>query len=385
MIKNWRPISLTNGDYKLLTVIGHENGNGPSKNNPRKSERFCQRPFYRRKHKINRRYKNKLNKEKQSGILLMLDFEKVFDSVEWGYMLRVLNKFNFGPVFQNWVKICYTNISSTVMNNGFSCGWFNIKKGVRQGCPLSTVLFILCIELLAQLMRTSPDIKGISFGNTTNKISLFADDATCILKDIDSIKNVFKLTNIFSQYSGLKLNVDKSVVSFIGVWRRLPKLEMNITIQNDSFNMLGIELGNNLSICHKISISNKIDRMATRLNIWSQRNLSLIGKVNIAKSMGISNLIYSLNCVQCKESHLKEAQSIVNKFIWSKRPCKIKHWSLAADYDAAGINSPDLITMQKSLRLAWLQRIWTLKSTNEILHLRLRKVWGSQTFDPFGL
>ena len=87
------------------------------------------------------------------------------------------------------------------------------------------------------------------------------------MKYIDSIKNVFKLTNIFSQYSGLKLNVDKSVVSFIGVWRRLPKLEMNITLQNDSFNMLGIELGNNQFICHNINISNKIDRMATHLNI----------------------------------------------------------------------------------------------------------------------
>ena len=140
--------------------------------------------------------------------------------------------------------------------------------------------------------------------------------------------------------------------------------------------MLGIDLGNNQSICHKINISNKIDRMATRLNIWSQRNLSLIGKVNIAKPMGISNLIYSLNCVQCKESLLKEAQSIVNKFIWSKKPSKIKHWSLAADYDAAGINSPDLITMQKALRLAWLQRIWTIKTTNEILHLDLERYGG---------
>ena len=71
--------------------------------------------------------------------------------------------------------------------------------------------------------------------------------------------------------------------------------------------MLGIELGNNQSTCLKINISNKINRMATRLYLWSQRNLSLIGKLNIAKSMGISNLIYSLNCVQCKESHLKKA------------------------------------------------------------------------------
>ena len=202
------------------------------------------------------------------------------------------------------------------------------------------------MELLAQLIWNSPDTKGISFGNTTNKISIFADDATCILKDIDSIKNVFKLTNIFSQYSGLKLNVNISVVSFIGVWRKLPKFEMNIIIQTDSFNTLGIELGNNQSTCYEVNISNKIERMATRLKIWSQCNLLLIGKVNIANSMGKSNLIYSLNCVQCKESHLKEAQSIVNKFIWSKKPSKIKHWSLAADYDAAGINSPDMITMQ---------------------------------------
>ena len=105
-------------------------------------------------------------------------------------MYKILNRFNFGPSFQNWVKICYTNI----INNGFTSGWFSLSCGIRQGCPLSTVLFVICIELLGQLIGNNEEIVGLKFGTVTYKISMFADGATCILKDVASVEKVFAQT-----------------------------------------------------------------------------------------------------------------------------------------------------------------------------------------------
>lgn len=83
------------------------------------------------------------------GLILIVDFEKAFDTVEWSYSNRVLNIFGFEDSFKSWVKILYTDISSCIINDGFTSNFFNIGRGVRQGCPLSPYLLVLCVEILA--------------------------------------------------------------------------------------------------------------------------------------------------------------------------------------------------------------------------------------------
>ena len=83
------------------------------------------------------------------GLLLFLDFEKVFDTVEWTFLQKTLKHFNFGPSIINWIKIFYNNIESCVLNNGWSTNCFKLERGVRRGCPLSPSLFILGVEILA--------------------------------------------------------------------------------------------------------------------------------------------------------------------------------------------------------------------------------------------
>ena len=88
--------------------------------------------------------------QNMSGIAVFLDFEKVFDSLEWDFLDKALEMFNFRENFGKWVKAIYKNISSCVIHNGFSSPFFLLQRGVRQGCPLSELLFIIAVELLCR-------------------------------------------------------------------------------------------------------------------------------------------------------------------------------------------------------------------------------------------
>lgn len=79
------------------------------------------------------------------GLLLFLDFEKAFGTVEWAFIHKALQHFNFGPSLVNCINTFYNNSESCVLNNGWSSNFFKLERGVRQGCPLSPYLFILCV------------------------------------------------------------------------------------------------------------------------------------------------------------------------------------------------------------------------------------------------
>ena len=83
------------------------------------------------------------------GVAIFLDFEKAFDSIEWNFIYKYLETFNFGLDHRQWIKVFYTDISSCVLNNGYASKHFHLECGVRQGCPLSGTLFTIAIELLA--------------------------------------------------------------------------------------------------------------------------------------------------------------------------------------------------------------------------------------------
>ena len=87
-------------------------------------------------------------------------------------MLKTLLTFNFGPFFVRWIRTFYQNITSSVMNNGFSTGPINIRRGVRQGDPLSAYLFIICLEILAISVRGNNNIQGIQVDKEEIKVGV---------------------------------------------------------------------------------------------------------------------------------------------------------------------------------------------------------------------
>ena len=100
------------------------------------------------------------------GILVALDFHKAVDSLEWPFIMRTLDVFNFGSSIKRWISTFYTYTESAILNNGYTTNWFKPSKGVRQGCPLSPFLFILSAELMSIKICHNEGVKEINlFGN----------------------------------------------------------------------------------------------------------------------------------------------------------------------------------------------------------------------------
>ena len=101
----------------------------------------------------------------------------------------------------------YKDAKSCVTNNRYLSDFFPVLRGVRQGCPLSTYLFIICIEILSYEITTTEDIKGITYANYKFKKSLFADDASFVLDGSQkSFETLVDILDNISNISGLKLN-----------------------------------------------------------------------------------------------------------------------------------------------------------------------------------
>ena len=367
-LQNWRPVSLLTTDYKILTKalairlqkvipnIIESDQVGYIKN------RYIGE-------NVRIIYDILMYSEENDieAFLAQIDFEKAFDSIEWPFLFKCLKAFNFGENFIRWIKIIYNDISSCVGNNGYYSKIFKLSRSIRQGCPISALLFLLVAEIIAIHIRADKKIMGITINDTEFKISLMADDTTLILKNIESLQIALDKFKKFQISSGLKLNISKTEVIPIGRNKnkdiKLPTDIKEIAVKKGPFKALGVWFATDNDKIIELNFADRIKNMDKILNIWQSRNLSLKGKVLILKTLVVPQIQFLLGLVYVPLKTLKEIDSILFKFLWGNKPAKIKRSTIIAPVSEGGLGMIDIYSTHSAAKCGWIRRIYSNKES----------------------
>ena len=213
IVKNWRTIALLNTDYKILTSIISTRLK-PILNSIISHKPQCGLP----NRQIFNNHLNILsainytNDFPQPLAILQIDFYKAFDSISHDFILSTASKLQIPATLINWIQIFFSNLSAKLNLNDTLSTPILFKCGIRQGCRLSMLLFLIGIKPLTQKILSSTKIQGISFGNTSLKVSHYANNLTLFISFPDCFTPIREIIEEFFFFSGLKINQSKTTI-----------------------------------------------------------------------------------------------------------------------------------------------------------------------------
>lgn len=364
VLRNWRPITLLNVVFKIasgcianrlkpfLNKLIHTDQTG-----------FISGRFIGENIRLVYDLMQYTEENNIPGLLLLIDFEKAFDSLSWAFINKVLKTLNFGSSFINWINVFHKNSKSAINQLGHLSNFFYLGRGCRQGDPISPYIFILCAEMLALKVRKNEQIKGIKIGNKFLKIFGYADDTGLILDGSDgSLNETLKELDAFAAVSGLKINYEKTQVIWIGLKKYSQdtiKTKYKLIWGKTSFKLLGIEFSVNLANMLEINFSEKICTVKKQLLCWKRRNLTPIGRITVIKSLLLPKFNHLfLTLPNPSQEMLKTLNNLFQEFVWNGPP-RVKGQILSRDYNNGGLKMIDIHKFLDALKLTWIRRILT--------------------------
>lgn len=355
-LKNWRPITLLTVDYKLIakslairleTIL---------------PKYILETQFgYVKDRYIGENIRTVMDinylctLKNVPALAIQIDFEKAFDSINWNFMNRTLTEMGFSDDFLKWVKVLYKNTKSMAVNNGHLTESFNLYRGVHQGCPLSALLFIILVQVLTLMLNKRTDISGLRFGYREIKVLQMADDTTIFTSKKEDIGKILRLLKAFYNISGLKTNVDKTIAYTLGPMPLPERGEATygLSWDNTAIKLLGITITSDEEISYRENFAKKIESIKSLTAIWSNRNLTMKGKITVTNSLLIPKLIYPCTLLQVPENVILEVEQLLKKFFWNWKRPKIKKDFLVRNIEDGGIKMPCFGTKVTSWKLGW--------------------------------
>ena len=358
-VKNLRPITLLNTDYKIIEKA-IANKMIPALKNIIQSD---QRGFMKeRRISVNiRKLLDLMEHTKENDIealILSLDFVKCFDKCSFSILHGSLEFFQFGDIIQQWTKILYKDFSVKVQNNGHFSENIEIKKGVHQGGCCSSVYFLVIAEILAMALRGNQKIKGITVGQIKNLLNQFADDADIAsINSQESLKAIFEELERFKKQSGFTLSYEKTVLYRIGSLRHSNAMLYNmnqVEWSNEDINVLGVTVAHeDLLEKNYLQIHTKVQNT---LNHWENRGLTLMGKVLVVNTLIASLFVYKMMVLPTMpQSIIKKVENEIRKYLWEGSSSKISYQILKNPPELGGLKLVDLKNKDKALKATWPQ------------------------------
>ena len=233
--------------------------------------------------------------------------------------------------------------------------YFPLERGVGQDCPLTGLLFVIGIELLARAIKNDNNIKGISVGEKVIiKVSLYVDDTTVFVQDFDSIAHLPTVLQKFKNLSGLEINTTKTEGMWLGSWKNKTDTPFGFRWPRDPIKALGIFFSYDENKANDLNFAEKIRNLEKTLNTWKKRNLTLYGKINVVNTFGLSKLIYNASVPVIPEHLIKEIEKLIFDFFWDGKLAKIKKSPIIGEKKHGRLQMIDFNIMNEALKAAWI-------------------------------
>lgn len=366
--KGWRPISLLNVDFKIISAaVANRLKNVISQLISPSQTAYIHGRFIGENTRLMYDVIEHLKQVSEPGIAMAIDFESAFDTVSWEFLSDALDTYNFGPYFRKLISVLYLNpeLNSRIVLDGYLGSKIQMERGIRQGDPVSGYLFNLAIEPLANQLKKSTMMKGITLPRQIDvRVSQYADDLIVFsCPESSSVSGILSELDKFTQYSGLRTNLEKTKCLPIG--RNINTLELTnlgIKIVNE-LKVLGIVFNQSNHNLTENNLTRILPIIVKDIAQWRRRNLTLIGKITVVKSLLVSKLVHVLTALPCPgEDTIKKLNSILFRFVWNNGADKIKRSTLVQDYKHGGLKMIDLRSFLDSLKCSWLKRLYWAES-----------------------
>ncbi|XP_065855885.1 uncharacterized protein [Euphorbia lathyris] len=281
-------------------------------------------------------YMKRKNRGVKGEVALKIDISKAYDRVDWNFLREVMRRMGFCEQWVSWMMLCVSTVSYSFAVNSEIVGPVKPGRGLRQGDPLSPYLFLLCAEVLSQMINKA-EIEGkimgcrICAGAPSITHLLFADDSFLFFKATEEEGNSMKeLLSEYERILGQAVNLNKSGIFFSSN----VKMEQRMAISNILQIQAPLDTGRYLGLPSLIGRSKRVifgflkDRLSKRLSNWTFRYLSNAGKEVLLKSVAQALPTFCMSTFLLPKTTCDELHKMMNSFWWGTKEDGSKriHW-----------------------------------------------------------
>ena len=382
-LKNYRPISLINVDLKILTkalanrlkvvlptVVHHT------------QTAVDGRRIDHTVHMI-RDLIQLANNEDLESAFIFLDQEKAFDRVNHEFLFKTLKAFGIGDAFIHWIRVIYSNATTRIKVNGFLTDNVPLNRGVRQGCPLSSLLYVLVIEILALQFRRNPDIVGFTVGGEKIVSLHYADDAVITILQNRCFKEVIKDLADYEKASGAKVNYGKTQGLWVGKWKGRTDTPMQITWTSKNVKTLGVFFGNDDP--GRATFAEIMPKIVRSMDYWKQFRLSKLAKARVVEIFHASRLWYAAKYYPLPQAMERDLQQAFFEYInYPDKAVTISQAEVQKLREHGGARLVNITAKSEASKIKWLMELCT--NPQLAAHLGLvTRLFGVQKGNLHGL